>query len=65
MTPLGNWISNYYEIAHVYKTQITAVAIGVFLHVSTTILFESSKNHKFNLSKMTAVIIAIIIAYFL
>jgi len=37
----------------------------VFLHVSTTILFESSKNHQFNISKMTAVVVAILIAYFM
>lgn len=65
MTPLGNWISINFEILQVYKTQITAITIGIFLHVSTTILFESSKNHKFNLSKMSVVILAIVIAYFL
>jgi len=65
MTPLGSWISNNFEILQVYKTQITAITIGIFLHVSTTILFESSKNHKFNLSKMSVVILAILIAYFI
>ena len=39
--------------------------IWVFLHVSTTILFESSSNHKFDLSKMIAVVVAILLAYFL
>lgn len=64
MTPLGSFISTNYEFVHQYETQITAVVIGIFLHVSTTILFESSKNHKFNLSKMTAVIVAVVLAYF-
>jgi len=63
MTPLGNFISNNYGMVHQYETQIEAVVIGIFLHVSTTILFESSKNHKFNLSKMSAVIIGIVVAY--
>lgn len=63
MTPLGSFISTHYNIVHQFETQITAMVIGIFLHVSTTILFESSKNHKFNLSKMTAVIAAVIIAY--
>ena len=63
MTPLGNFISNNYNLVHQYETQINAVVIGIFLHVSTTILFESSKNHKFNLSKMTAVIVAVVLAY--
>ncbi len=65
MTPIGSWLSTYCEILQEYKTQLTAITIGVFLHVSTTILFESSKNHKFNLSKMIAVIVAIIIVYLL
>lgn len=65
MTPLGSFISTHYSLLHQYETPITAVVIGIFLHVSTTILFESSKNHKFNLSKMTAVILAVIIAYFI
>lgn len=65
MTPLGSFISNNYELVHQYETQISAVVIGIFLHVSTTILFESSKNHKFDLRKMTAVIVAVVIAYFI
>ena len=65
MTPLGNWLSNSFEITQNYHREITAIAIGVFFHVSTTILFESSKNHQFNVSKMSAVILAIVIAYFL
>lgn len=63
MTPLGNFISHYYEgLQHVEK-EITAIVIGIFLHVSTTILFESSKNHKFHPTKVAAVILAVIIAY--
>jgi len=65
MTPLGTWMSNHVEFLQAYTNQITAITIGVFLHVSTIILFESSKNHKFNLSKMTAVVIAMVLAYFL
>ena len=65
MTPLGNWLSNNFELIQNFQKEITAVAIGVFFHVSTTILFESSKNHQFNIYKMSAVVIAIILAYFL
>ena len=65
MTPLGTWMSNHVEFLQAYTNQITAITIGVFLHVSTIILFESSKNHKFNLSKMTAVVLAMVLAYFL
>ena len=65
MTPLGNWLSEHLIFTQEQELKITAVTIGVFLHVSTTILFESSKNHKFNISKMSAVVVAIIIAYFI
>jgi hypothetical protein len=41
------------------------MVIGVFLHISTTILFESSEGHKFNLNKILAIIVAITIAYFI
>jgi len=65
MTPLGRFLmANFSELA-AYQTQINAIVIGIFLHVSTTILFESSKNHSFSMSKMSAVVIAIVIAYFL
>lgn len=64
MTPIGNFISNHYDSMHHYETEITAIVIGIFLHVSTTILFESSKNHKFHPTKMTAVIVAVLLAYF-
>lgn len=65
MTPLGSYIATNFSFVHQYETEITAVVIGIFLHVSTTILFESSKNHKFNLTKMSAVILAVLIAYFI
>jgi zinc transporter ZupT len=65
MTPLGNWISvNFIEIQK-YSTEISALVIGIFLHVSTTILFESSKDHKFNLLKLLTILAAIILAYLL
>ncbi|HIB47766.1 MAG TPA: ZIP family metal transporter [Flavobacteriaceae bacterium] len=65
MTPLGSYLMETLPIMTTYSNEINAVAIGIFLHVSTTILFESSKNHSFNLSKMVAVCIAVVIAYFI
>lgn len=65
MTPLGNYISHNFTVIERYEPQITAVVIGIFLHVSTTILFESSKNHKFNPKKMAAVVLAVLLAYLL
>jgi zinc transporter ZupT len=62
MTPIGNLISNL-ELLEEYHTEITAIVIGIFLHVSTTILYESSKDHKFNLVKLLTIILGIVIAY--
>ncbi|KAB2915434.1 MAG: ZIP family metal transporter [Bacteroidetes bacterium] len=40
---------------------ILALVIGSFLHISTTILFESSENHRFNRMKLTAILIGIVV----
>ncbi|MGS2726411.1 ZIP family metal transporter [Psychroserpens sp. BH13MA-6] len=63
MTPLGTYISNATHIPEDYLTMINALVIGIFFHISTTILFESSEGHKFNLSKLVAIILGIMIAY--
>ncbi|WP_299765839.1 ZIP family metal transporter [uncultured Dokdonia sp.] len=65
MTPLGSYINQQEFILESYKTPINAFVIGVLLHVSTTILFESSKNHQFNASKLAVILLGFIIAYYL
>jgi len=67
MSPLGYWLS--FEIGQgsignieVYFDRIMGVVIGIFLHISTTILFESSVDHKFNLKKAVAVLLGVSIA---
>lgn len=65
MTPLGTVISNNVELRPGLLPHINAVVIGIFLHISTTILFESSEGHKFNLNKILAIIVAVAIAYFI
>ncbi|MBX2828721.1 MAG: ZIP family metal transporter [Flavobacteriaceae bacterium] len=64
MTPLGSWFSSEIEMLKKYTVSVNAIAIGIFLHVSTTILFESSKDHKFNLAKLLSIILGTVIAYF-
>jgi len=64
MTPLGSLFSTKIVFLKPYLNPINAVAIGVFLHVSTTILFESSKDHKFNLAKLVSIILGVGLAYF-
>ena len=65
MTPFGVWLSEHVTILQEYYYQISAIVIGIFLHISTTILFESNEGHKFNLTKLLTIITAIIIAYFI
>ncbi len=62
MTPLGLFASSELsngtiENISVYFDLIMAVVIGMFLHISTTILFESSVDHRFNLYKIIAILI--------
>lgn len=65
MTPLGTYLASNFDIISQFSVQLTAIVIGVFLHISTVILFESSEGHKFNLRKLLVIIIGIAIAYFL
>ena len=65
MTPLGSYAAANISMVSDYYGQITALVIGVFLHISTVILFESSEGHTFNLRKIVAIVLGIVIAYFL
>lgn len=65
MTPLGSYLSEYAPIFKNYETEFSALVVGIFLHISTTILFESDKAHKFNVSKLIVIVAAVAIAYFM
>ena len=62
MTPLGSLLEEMIRLTDMAAHYITAIAVGVFLHVSTTILFETSKDHRFNLSKFLMIILGFGIA---
>jgi len=63
MTPLGTYLSNNAAFIADYVDIINAFVIGIFFHISTVILFESGEGHKFNLSKLVAIILGVGIAY--
>ncbi len=65
MTPLGTILSDYMPILNVYYTEITAIVIGILFHISSTIIFESSEGHKFNIAKVSMIVIGIALAYFI
>ncbi|MBM3876996.1 MAG: hypothetical protein FJ386_09795 [Verrucomicrobia bacterium] len=58
MAPLGMAVSGFTELAH-HTRELTAVVIGIFMHISTTILFESSDGHRFNLQKVVAIVLGV------
>lgn len=61
MSPLGVLLNNQFELLNTYDTEIKGLIIGIFLHISTIILFESSENHKFNLQKFIAILFGVIL----
>ncbi len=63
MSPLGSLFANKFPFINQYHNEITAVIIGILLHISTAILFESSENHKFNSKKFIAIIIGFLLAF--
>ncbi len=62
ITPLGSFTSYALDANIIgnfssYFDRIMAVVVGIFLHISTTILFESSENHRFNLIKFVVILL--------
>jgi zinc and cadmium transporter len=67
MAPAGYFFSSALSSGGIgnlqhYFNRIMGVVIGIFLHISTTILFESTEDHKFNMRKMIAVLLGVGIA---
>jgi len=65
MTPLGTLISGQLEFINHYYTEISAIVVGILFHISSTIIFESSEGHKFNMAKLIVIILGVVMAYFL
>ncbi len=63
MSPLGCIVCEYIPFFNIYLTEITAIIIGVFLHISTIILFESSENHSYNFKKLIAILVGFGVAW--
>jgi zinc and cadmium transporter len=67
-SPLGLFLSDYLLTNEWMSSQaftfLFAVVSGNFLHISTTIVFESSLDHKFNARKMGVAVVGAAIAIF-
>ncbi len=55
MSPLGLLLSERVEFLAHYSHELMAVVVGIFLHISTTILFETGEEHRFNRMKAIAI----------
>ena len=62
MAPLGVYAGNIFETLSHYHNEIMAIVIGIFIHISTTILFESTDGHRFSFTKIITIIIGTILA---
>ncbi|NDK54930.1 ZIP family metal transporter [Pontibacter fetidus] len=65
-SPLGILVSNSL-LAHeapggMVYTALTGLVAGNFLHISTTILFETSPEHSFNRNKLIATLLGLVLA---
>jgi zinc and cadmium transporter len=67
MAPVGYYFSESLSNGSIsgmepYFNKMMGIVIGIFLHISTTILFESNADHKINKKKMMAVLLGIGVA---
>lgn len=65
MAPLGLVFGQVLTTTYNVNTDwILAIAMGMFLHVSTTIIFESSEGHKLNFIKLIAIVFGFALGIF-
>ena len=66
MTPIGAIASRFIPgDPEVFGHYALALVIGIFFHISTTILFEADQNHRFNLMKFVTILLGSAAAFLL
>ena len=65
MTPIGTFLADNLSFITNYYSQLSGIVIGILFHISSTIIFESSEGHKFNLAKLVVIALGILLASFL
>ena len=67
MSPLGGLFSQLLETAMPGHKEVFAVVmalvIGMFLHIATTIIYETDEGHRFNAAKMAIIIAAFTLSF--
>lgn len=59
-SPMGMWLGNYFNES--YQPYFLALVGGIFLHISSVIIFESNKNHNIDWMKIGQVILGVTLA---
>ena len=60
--PIGYFLGKHTLISN-YSLEMSAIVSGIFLHISTVILFEANEGHQFNLKKFASILVGFILAY--
>ena len=63
LTPFGTLISEIVVLSNKLFYSINALVVGMFFHIATIILFEADEGHQFNVSKIAAIVLAVLIAF--
>lgn len=61
-SPMGYWIGEFIPANWLMPSM--AIVAGIFLHISTVIIFESSDNHKLKQRKIISLALGFLLAYF-
>ena len=61
ISPLGYWVVTYLAVSHLTMIKILCVVIGLFLHVSTSVIFETSTQHQFDSKKFMSIVIGLLL----
>jgi zinc and cadmium transporter len=65
-TPIGILLTNYLNVQQVVSLQFTQFLLGIvagnFLHISTTIFFETSPQHQFNGLRLFFILLGVALA---
>ena len=64
MAPLGMLSMGVFQDLEPYTYHlVVGLVVGMLLHISTTILYEADKGHRFNLLKLTVIVVALGTSY--
>jgi zinc transporter ZupT len=61
---LAGWLGSRFDIVQHYLLYVIALVVGAFLHISTTIFYESgTKHHELSRKKVLAIALGLLLAF--